>query len=166
MLTAPNGRIVVGVADMKVSAREEGVLVTYALGSCLGITAYDPVVRVGGMLHVMLPRAAAHPEKALQNPFMFVDAGVPLLFRACYGAGARKERLVVKVAGGATTRENDEEDPFRIGKSNYRMLRRLFWKNGVLIQAQDVGGRASRTMSLALATGEVTLKVNGIDLLL
>jgi chemotaxis protein CheD len=156
-------KLVVGVADMKISGQESDVIITYALGSCLGIAVHDSVARVGGMLHVMLPSSANHAEKAKQNPYMFVDTGVPLLFRACYQLGARKENLVVKVAGGASSRDNEEEDSFQIGKNNFVMLRKLFWKNGVLIQAQDVGGRISRTMSLSVATGEVRIKSNGSE---
>lgn len=156
-------RLTVGVADMKVSSRPGEVLVTYALGSCLGITVHDAVAGVGGMLHVMLPSAANHPEKALENPHMFVDTGVPLLFKACYRLGAAKERLVVKVAGGASAHEDEARDSFQIGKNNLVMLRRLFWKNGVLIRAQEVGGHVSRTLSLDVASGEVRIKSNGTD---
>lgn len=162
-MQALQDRVTVGIADMKVSKRSDDTLITYALGSCLGISIHDPVASVGGLLHVMLPSAAMHREKAEQNPCMFVDTGVPLLFRACYEMGARKERIVVKVAGGASARDNEDEDSFQIGKNNFLMLRKLFWKNGVLIQAQDVGGRNSRTMSLFIATGEVRIRSFGSD---
>ncbi len=150
----------IGIADMKVSSNEGDTLITYALGSCLGITVYDPVAKVGGLLHIMLPLSTVNPEKAKDNPWMFVDTGVPDLFRACYKAGARKERLVLKVAGGASTQLNDDGDHFQIGKRNFLMLRKLLWKNNVLIDASDVGERYSRTMSLDIATGAVVLKVN------
>lgn len=152
----------VGVADMKVSNRPEDVLITYALGSCLGIVVHDPVAGVGGMLHVMLPSAEMHQEKARTNPFMFVDTGVPRLFQECYKLGAKKERLVVKVAGGAA-KKSEDRDSFQIGKNNFLMLRKLFWKNGVLITAQVVGGTDSRTMWLGVGTGAVTLKINGAE---
>ncbi|KKM45447.1 hypothetical protein LCGC14_1560860, partial [marine sediment metagenome] len=92
---------VVGVADMKVCSEPEDIIVTHALGSCLGITAHDPVARVGGMLHVMMPMSHINPERAKANPYMFVDTGVPAFFRELYAAGAKKGRLTVKVAGGA-----------------------------------------------------------------
>jgi chemotaxis protein CheD len=152
----------VGVADMKVSNRLEDVLITYALGSCLGITLFDPVARVGGLLHVMLPSAGMHREKARQNPYMFVDTGVPRLFQEAYRLGARKERIVVKVAGGAAAHD-DENDSFQIGRNNFLMLRKLFWKNRVPISAHDVGGRDSRTVWIEVATGEVVLKTNGVE---
>lgn len=154
-------RRTVGIAEMRVSSRPEEVLITYALGSCLGIALYDPVARVGGLLHAMLPTSTPHPEKARSRPETFVDTGVPLLFHACYRAGAVKERIVVKVAGGASACPDEEADSFRIGRHNLLMLHRLFRKNGVLIQAQDVGGSLSRTMSLDIATGEVLIRSNG-----
>ncbi len=152
---------IVQVADLKVSTCRDDVLITYALGSCLGITAYDPVACVGGMLHVMLPLSTINPERAEENPYTFVDTGVPRLFIECYKAGARKERLVVRVAGGANTRGNEDSDFFEIGKRNFTILRKLLWKNDVPLHSQEVGGGDSRTMSLSMATGDVTLKING-----
>lgn len=154
---------IIGIADMKVSSDKDDTLITYALGSCLGITVYDPVARVGGMLHVMLPLSSVNPTKAKDNPFMFVDTGVPELFRACYKAGASKQRLIVKVAGGASTQQTDKEDQFQIGKRNFLMLRKLLWKNNVLIESFDVGEKHSRTMSLNIGTGDVTLRIQSED---
>jgi len=153
--------LTVGVADQKISANREDHLITHALGSCLGITVYDPVAGVGGMLHIMLPDSSIDPRKGAENPCMFVDTGVPNLFRDCYRLGAEKSRMIVKVAGGATSKANVEDDYFQIGKRNFVMLRKLLWRNNVLIKAHDVGGTESRTMTLDLANGEVTLKVAG-----
>ena len=136
-------------------------LVTYALGSCLGIVAHDPVARVGGLLHVMLPDSALDVWKASAHPAMFVDTGVPRLFREAYRLGAVKERMVVKVAGGASAQGTG--DMFEIGKRNMIALRKILWKNGVLIKASDVGGVVSRTMSLDVATGDVMLRIDGAN---
>lgn len=156
---------VVGIADMKISAQAEDTLITYALGSCLGITIYDPVAKVGGLLHIMLPDSSINREKAAGNPYMFVDTGVPQLFKACYRAGAQKERLVLKVAGGAAlSKRSGEDDQFNIGKRNFLMLRKLLWKNNVLIKSQDVGADYSRTMSLEIASGDVLIKTNGQEI--
>jgi len=161
LLSRP-GDVVVGVADLRLSRSREERLVTYALGSCLGITVWDPVAGVGGMLHVMLPSGAIDAEKAARNPAMFVDTGVPLLFRRSYELGARKERIVVRVAGGAHHGATEDADPFQIGTRNMLALRKLLWKNNVLVHAHDVGGwQTSRTMRLDLATGEVTVRANG-----
>jgi len=152
---------VVGVADMHVSANKGDVIITHALGSCLGIAIYDPVACVGGLLHVMLPLSTVDPVRAAANPCIFVDTGVPKLFLECYKAGAQKQRIVVRVAGGATAYGDEDEDLFQIGRRNMTMLRKLLWKNGVLIDAYDVGGRDSRTMSLEIGTGIVAVRANG-----
>lgn len=153
----------VGMADLRVSADSAARLVTYALGSCLGVSAYDPVARVGGLLHVMLPLSEIDAEKARTNPALFVDTGVPALFRACYALGAVKSRMIVKVAGGAAAAAAGAPDQFQIGKRNLLTLRKLLWKNGVLVRAQDVGGhQISRTMILALADGAVTIRTGGV----
>jgi chemotaxis protein CheD len=158
---APADKIVVGVADMAVSSNSTALIVTYALGSCLGIMAYDPVVKVGAMLHVMLPDSSIDATKAANQPAMFVDTGVPRLFREAYKLGAVKERMVVKVAGGAAVQGGS--DMFEIGKRNLIALRKILWKNGVMVKAQDVGGSCSRTVTLDVATGGVTLRIDGVD---
>ncbi len=156
-------RHIVGVADMVISGQSGDVIVTHALGSCLGITVHDPVAQVGGMLHVMLPLSTIDPQKAAETPSMFVDTGVPRLFIECYRAGAQKARLELKVAGGACLRrDNEDDDFFQIGKRNFVMLRKLLWKNGVLISGEDVGGGHSRTMSLEIGTGQVTIATDGV----
>ncbi len=146
---------------MIISAEPGDELITYALGSCLGISVHDPVSCVGGLLHVMLPSSAIDPTKGAENPCMFVDTGLPKLFNDCYKAGAVKQRLVVKVAGGACVNGDSDSDYFQIGKRNFVVLRQLLWKNGVLIKSHDVGGSCSRTMSLDVATGQVYVKSNG-----
>src|SRR5258708_965463 len=148
---------------MKTATVKDDLIVTYALGSCLGITIYDPAVGVGGMLHVMMPDSSIDPEKAQKNPFMFIDTGLPLLFQAAYHAGAKKERIVIKVAGGgAWLGGRDGDTRFQIGKRNFTKLRQILWKNGVFLNAHDVGGESSRTMTLDVGTGEVTLKINDV----
>ena len=95
---------------------------------------------------------------------MFVDTGVPVLFKKSYELGAKKERLVVRVCGGAHSGATEEDDQFQIGKRNFLTLRKLLWKNNVLLHAHDVGGcQTSRTMRLDLASGEVSVRVNGHD---
>jgi chemotaxis protein CheD len=159
-IPVPRDRIV-GMAEMVVSAESHDRLVTYALGSCLGIAVHDPVAGVAGLLHVMLPQSGIAEERARATPAMFVDTGVPALFRACYELGARKERMSVTVAGGARAAQGEDDDHFQIGKRNVLMLRKLLWRNNVIITAEDVGGRASRTMWLHVGSGEVWLRAGG-----
>ena len=166
MTIAPSRPIdrVVGVADMKVSANVGERLITYALGSCLGIVIYDPVACVAGMLHVMLPTGTIDAQKMQNKPAMFVDSGVPILFKECYKLGAKKERMIIKVAGGAHAGTSEQGDCFQIGKRNMIALRKLLWKNGVLVHANDTGGiQTSRTMWVDVATGDVTLKISGVE---
>lgn len=158
---------VVGIADMAVSADPGDRLVTYALGSCLGVCIHDPVAQVAGLLHVMLPSSEIDRDRAERNPCMFVDTGVPELFRAAYRAGAQKERMIVKVVGGAAASETDQTDSFQVGKRNVLTLRKLLWKNGVMLRGEDVGGqRLSRTVFLQVASGTVVVKTNGRDAIL
>jgi len=142
---------------MKVSAKKGDVIVTHALGSCLGVAVYDPVTCVGGLLHVMLPLSTIDPEKAERNPSMFVDTGFPKLLIECFKIGAQKDRLEIRVAGGVDSNDN----LFQIGKRNLIILRKLLWKNSLLVKSYDVGGRNSRTMSLEIGTGKVTIKSGG-----
>lgn len=151
-------RHIVGVAEAVVSAEPEDTIVTHALGSCLGLAIHDPVAHVGGLLHVMLPDSSINQEKARLNPWTFVDTGVPMLFRQLYQLGALKPRLVVNVAGGAAVQENDR---FGIGKRNVLMLRKLFWRNEVLVSGEDLGGSQPRTMYLHIGTGRVWISSRG-----
>lgn len=151
--------ITVGISDMKISNNPEVTLVTYSLGSCIGLAIYDPGVRVGGMLHYMLPNSSLSEEKRKTAPAMFADTGIPMLFKACYKLGAVKRRMIVKVAGGAQIM--DESGFFNIGQRNYSALRKLFWKNKIMIAGEDVAGMVNRTMRLDIGSGALLLKVSG-----
>jgi chemotaxis protein CheD len=151
-------RHVILVGDMKVG-KEQDILVTHALGSCLGLMIYDPTVKVGGMLHAMLPLSRINPQKAEANPFMFVDTGVPELFRCVYELGGQKARLVVKAAGCGQPLGNNEM--FKIGERNYTVLKKLLWKNGVLLESEDIGGSASRTVHFEISTGQIIISSSG-----
>ncbi|MCP5068700.1 MAG: chemotaxis protein CheD, partial [bacterium] len=147
---------IVGVADMTVLTGGEGVIVTHALGSCLGLMIFDPVAKVAGLLHAMLPASKLNPEKAAKNPCMFVDTGVPALFEAYYGLGGKKERAILKAVGCGEPL--DSEGLFRVGARNYAFLKKLMWKNGILLAEEDVGGTASRTVYLDASTGRVLVR--------
>jgi chemotaxis protein CheD len=151
---------IIGVADIAVSNDPSEDLITYSLGSCIAVVIYDPTVKVGGMLHYMLPESSMDPEKAKRIPAMFADTGIPTLFKQSYHYGATKKNLTVKVVGGAQIM--DENGIFNIGKRNYLALRKLFWKNNVMVAAEHVGGNVNRTVRLELTTGCVILKVSGM----
>ncbi|RJR34756.1 MAG: chemotaxis protein CheD [Desulfobacteraceae bacterium] len=151
--------IVVGVSDMKVSKDPDSVLVTYSLGSCIGVSIWDRVAHVGGMLHFMLPESSLDPEKARANPFMFADTGIPALFKAAYALGAKKQQMKVVVVGGAQVL--DQQGFFNIGKRNHMAIRKIFWKNNVMVDYENVGGNTNRTLKLTVRDGKIWLKVSG-----
>lgn len=147
---------VVSTSEIRVSNRSGDVLVAYSLGSCLGITVYDPVVHAGGMIHCMLPLSRIDTERAQRTPATFVDTGVPALLEEAYDLGAQKDRIILKVAGGSQIL--DEKGPFDIGQQNYRVLREILSKSNIPIAAEDVGGSAPRTMYLEIDTGKVIIR--------
>ena len=154
-------QLTIGIGEMAVSKNADDVIVTHALGSCLGITIYDPVANVGGMLHALLPSRNDEESRSNKKATFFVDAGTPLLFKACYKLGAMKQRLIVKVAGGASTKIDPDKDMFQIGRRNFTALRKILWKNGVLINRHDVGGTSPRTMTLTMSGGVVSITSKG-----
>jgi len=150
---------IVGVADMKVSKNPEESIITYSLGSCIGLVVYDPVVRVGGILHYMLPESSIDKDKAAARPYMFADSGIPRLFKTAYKMGAVKKRMKVYVAGGAEIL--DQKGFFNIGKRNFMVLKKMFFKNNVMINKQNVGGNTNRTVRIEIATGDIFVKTSG-----
>jgi chemotaxis protein CheD len=151
--------IVVGIADIKVSRHSDDVMVTYALGSCVAVAAYDPVAKVAGLLHFMLPSSSLNVSKARENPSMFADTGIPFLFKSCYELGADKRRMVVKIAGGANI--IGEASFFRVGQKNLTVLRKILWRNGILVSGQDAGGNMNRTLRLHIQDGRVLVRRSG-----
>ena len=145
---------IIGIADLKITNREDDVLVTYSLGSCLGITGYDPLAKVGGLIHIMLPDSTIDVS-ADKNLYKYVDTGIPQLFKECYKLGAVKQRMIVKIAGGAQIMDNNGF--FNIGQRNLAAARKMLWKNNVLVSAEDVGGSISRTIRLYMTTGELQI---------
>jgi chemotaxis protein CheD len=95
---------------------------------------------------------------------MFADAGVPQLFQRAYKLGAEKSKLIVCAAGGAEILAEDGH--FRIGSRNRTMLRKIFWQNNVLLSADDTGGNHSRTMTLSLKDGTVSIRSQGKEAIL
>jgi len=156
--------ITVEISDLQVSADPEAVIVTYALGSCIAVLVHDPVRVAGGMIHYMLPLSETAPDKARVRPAMFADTGIPLLFQSMYALGCDKRDLVVKVAGGGAL--YDDNGLFSIGKRNYTILRKMFWKAGVIISSEDVGGAKSRTARLHVGTGRCTIASQGQEVAL
>jgi len=163
-LQRPCHQTVIGVSDMKVSADPSECLITCVLGSCLGITIYDPHAAVGGLLHIMLPDSSINPPKKELNPFMFADSGIPLLFSEAYKLGAQKERIIVKFAG--CSQISDESGIFDIGKRNYTAAKDVLQNNNVIVQAEHCGNMIGRTLILDIGTGTVIIKIGKEEILL
>ena len=153
--------LIVGISDCRISASPTDLLVTYALGSCIAVTFYDPLAKVGGMLHYMLPDSSLDAAKARENPYMFADTGIANLLEAVGAAGGQKGRLIVRLAGGAQVL--DRQGTFQIGKRNCLAARKLLWKAGLLIGGEAVGGMTSRTARLEIATGRMWIREGGED---
>lgn len=151
--------LTIDISDMKLSKSREDILVTYSLGSCVGLTLFDPVAGVGGMIHCMLPLSKIDPEKAKLKPYMFVDTGVAAMLGELYTMGAQRQNLIAKVAGAGSPL--GREETFRIGQRNYTILRKLLWKNNILIDKEDVGGSKARTLFLYMNEGKTTVKSEG-----
>jgi chemotaxis protein CheD len=154
-------QIVVGVADCRMTKDRGATLVTYALGSCVGIGVFDPASSVGGLLHVLLPESSLDARKAGRNPWMFADTGVAQLVDRCIELGAAKARLRVWLAGGSSVM--DERGVFNIGKRNQLAVRKALWKAGLLTLNEDMGGQGSRTVRLVLETGTFWIRAAGTD---
>lgn len=149
LLTIPMG-------GLDATADRETTLITHGLGSCIAVMTFDPVARVAGMLHFQLPTSTLSPGRALESPGTFADTGIPLLFERMYALGAKKGHIQVKVAGGGNF--HGDSGTFDIGRRNYTMMRKIFWKAQVLISAEDCGGSRSRTARLFADTGQVTIQ--------
>ena len=153
-----SNQIVVNISDMKFSKRQGDYIVTFSLGSCVGVTAYDPVAKVGAMVHCLLPSSLSSPEKAKDNPYMFVNSGVAGMVRMLFKLGAKREKLIFKVAGGANMRG---DTLFNTGARNLEALETLLDKNRITLAGKDVGGTIPRTMYLYMDTGRVVVKTFG-----
>jgi len=152
-------KTIVNVSDARVSNNPEDLIVTYSLGSCIAVCLYDPPTHTGGMLHYQLPSSKMEPERAKTRPFMFADTGMELLIDRLVSMGAKKKRMQVKIAGGAAMKTGPKG--FDVGKRNHLAIRKILWKHGMFIDAEDIGGFAPRNMYLDLETGSVTVRKNG-----
>lgn len=141
---------------MAVSNNPQMVLSTYALGSCVGVVVYDSVMKVGGLLHVLLPDSTLSPQKAAAQPGMFADTGLPIFFNALYGLKAHPSRMRIFVCGGASVLSG--QDPFKIGDRNVAAALTYLSQHGLSVRQRDVGGTVNRTIHLEISTGSVELK--------
>ena len=151
---------IVGIADMKL-CRAPAQLVTYALGSCIGICFYDNVIKMAAMVHIMLPTAPPG-SAANNNVYKFADTGIQETIRKMTAFGAVKSRMVCKIAGGAKmfdTLSNAEWG--NIGERNAKTVKEILRREGIRIVAEDTGLNYARTMHFDSATGVATIKSFG-----
>ncbi len=161
-----NQKKIVGLSDLKMSDNPGDTLITYSLGSCLAVVTYDRKQLRAGLLHVMLPDSGIEKLSKASiafNPYKYIDTGVPELFHRHNKYGANKKDLCIGVFGGAQV--FDRNDYFNIGKRNYLALRKLLWKEGVLITHEHVGSNVHRTVRVDIASGTITVDVNKEELL-
>lgn len=154
-----NKEIKVGIADMKV-ARREGILITHALGSCIGITLYDPMIKLGALIHIMLPQATGAKSASV---FRFADTGIRETLRKLSAFGGTKDRYICKIAGGAQmfAVSGGVGSIGNIGQRNIESVRNVLKQEGIRIKNQDVGGNFARTMLIDVSTGAVKLRTIG-----
>lgn len=151
-------QLTVGIADMKF-ARQEGVLITYALGSCIGISLYDPMIKLGALVHIMLPEICGTGDA---NIFKYADTGLAETFRKMQILGARKPRMIAKIAGGAKMFQLQGNSTLgNIGARNIASVKQILYSGGIRLAASDVGENYARTMSFDVSTGVVKIRTYG-----
>ena len=151
--------VVVGLGEVKVAHKGVRTLACLGLGSCVGLAAYDPVARVGGMAHIVLPNSHG---KAGEGSSKYADVAVPLLIEKMKHMGAILSRIRVKIAGGAQmSSARGLGDVFKIGEDNVEAVAAVLATHGVSITASSIGGNRGRTFRLCITTGAATVSSAG-----
>ncbi|HHZ19908.1 MAG TPA: chemotaxis protein CheD [Firmicutes bacterium] len=146
----------VGMSELK-TATPKDVLMALGLGSCVGVCMYDPLIKLGGMAHIMLPDSSQARE--LSNPGKFADTAIPALLELMEKNGALRRRLIVKIVGGAQMFSISGNDPrLNIGSRNVTAVEEALAKYGLKIAARSVGGNLGKTITLDTETGIVNVK--------
>lgn len=155
---APDARrISVGIGQLAISKDPKDVLIAYGLGSCVGISCYDPQTKVSGLAHVLLPSSdGKHADD--REPARYADTGIDLLVKRMSEAGGIPRRLVVKVAGGASVLGPANAEKFKIGERNAEAIKERLKRHGISPCATDLGGTKGRTMEMHPATGKTFVR--------
>ncbi len=149
----------IGIADYKV-AKSPDVLTTLGLGSCVGIALYDPIAKIGGLLHILLPDSTLIKNNS--NKAKFADTGIELLLEALVKEGANKNRLTAKIAGGAKMFEISNSSAIgNVGERNVAAVKAKLKELGIRIKAQDCGLDYGRTVELHCDNGDYYVKAVG-----
>ncbi len=151
--------IKVGMADLNICESPNSIT-TLGLGSCVGVVLWDPVVKVCGMVHVMLPDSTAISNN--QNLAKFADTGINELLKRVVQKGAKKERLVAKIAGGAQMfTVNSNSSLLRVGQRNVEAVKAILCELGIELRAEDTGENYGRTVVFYPMTGEYYIRAIG-----
>ena len=150
--------VVVGIADMKM-VNGDAKVITYALGSCIGICLYDPKLKLAALVHIMLP---LNMEAGRKNPLKYADTGIRETLKAMQAKGAMKSRITAKCAGGAKMFEVAGKGALgNIGQRNIESVHTILKMEGIHLVAEDVGGGVARTLTFDAATGLATVQSYG-----
>lgn len=155
-------RLTIGISDWKV-CKAPDILVTYALGSCVGICLYDPVSKIAGLSHIMLPDSKAITSEGTVNRMKFADTAIVDMMNKMISMGASQQKLIARIAGGAVMFET-QNNKFNIGERNINAVRKALAELKIPIVAQDVGENYGRTVFFYSQDGRVEIKstVKGI----
>lgn len=151
--------IQVGIAEYK-TASKPARLITLGLGSCVGIGLYDPRLKIGGLLHIMLPDSTMFNN--VVRPAKFADLGIRLILRDLSRQGVRVNSLQAKLVGGAQMFSGlSDNNVLNIGRRNIEATKKILKELGIRILAEDLGGNRGRTMILDTSTGGVIVRSLG-----
>ena len=144
----------VGMAEAKIAGDGDS-LRTLGLGSCVGVAIYDPIRKIGGLGHIMLPLSCGKTEL----PAKYADTGIPYLLNLMKDAGSSTRNMVAKLAGGAQMfAATTGSDIVRVGPRNVEAVRQWLELAGLPIIAADVGGNMGRTVELFTDTGDFSIR--------
>jgi chemotaxis protein CheD len=151
--------IKVGMADLSVT-KAPNILTTLGLGSCIGITLYDKINKIAGLVHIMLP--SSKEIKNNQNPAKFADTGIDELIDLMVRIGANKDNLVAKIAGGSQMFNfNSNNDILKIGERNTMATKAKLSELNIKIASEDTGGNFGRTIVLSSIDGSLNIRTIG-----
>lgn len=151
--------VAVGLGELVISRSPNDVLVAYGLGSCLGIGMYDPLAKIAGLVHAVLPY---HPNGNSQQSPRYVDSGLVSLLVEMLRAGAERNRLIVRMVGGANMLVIPGfTQTFNIGSRNVEAAYHTLQMLNLKLTSQEVGGNMGRTLRFYVADGRMTIRTIG-----
>ena len=155
-----NKKMRIGMAEMLVAGNQ--TIITTTVGSCIALCMYDPVNRIGGMVHIVLPRKTDYSrEEKTDTLIRYADKAVPALLSRLISKGAKKEFIRAKMAGGANMFPMFTHPILEIGKNNAEAVKKKLAELGVPLVAEDVGGNHGRIVEFDVGSG--IMRVNTIN---